>query len=81
MNFYTEITISDKKNLIKERVKNNENALYHLSIALKESETNGISEDEILSINKEIFKCSSNIIVLNNIMNNLNNGIDEFSQY
>lgn len=81
MNTYNYITIEDKKNLIVERILNNERALYHLQISLLEFNTNSSSQDEIDSASIAINKCSSNIQVLNNILNDLNNNIDEFNQY
>ena len=76
MNTYTQITIDDKKVLVYERIKNNENALYHLSIGLIESSTNGATPDEVNQINEGIARAQANIITLNNILNNLNNNID-----
>lgn len=81
MNAYTYITIKDKKNLIVERIVNSEKALYHLQVALSESNSNSASQDEINSINLAINRCSSDIQTLNNILGDLNNGIDEFTQY
>lgn len=81
MNTYNYITIEDKKSLIVERIVNSERALYHLQVALFESNTNSSSQDEIDSINLAINRCSSDIQVLNNIINDLNNGIDQFNEY
>jgi len=81
MNTYNYITIQDKKNLIVERIINNERAMYHLQVALLEFNTNSSSQDEIDSASIAINKCSSTIQVLNNILNDLNNNIDEFNQY
>jgi type IV pilus biogenesis protein CpaD/CtpE len=81
MNTYNYITIEDKKDLIVERIVNNERALYHSQVALLESSTNSYSEDEINSINITINRCSSNIQALNSILIDLNNGIDQFNQY
>ena len=81
MNTYNYITIEDKKRLIVERIINNEKALYHLQVALLESNSNSSSQDEINSINIATSRCSSDIQTLNNILNDLNNGIDEFTQY
>jgi hypothetical protein len=81
MNTYNYITIEDKKDLIVERIVNNERALYHLQVALFESDTNFSSQDEVNSINIAIGRCSSDIQVLNNILSDLNNGIDQFNEY
>jgi hypothetical protein len=81
MNTYTQITIEDKKGLILERIKNNENALYHLSISLIESNTNGATQEEVTQVNEGISRATANVIALNEILNDLNNGIDEFNQY
>lgn len=76
MNTYTHITIDDKKVLVYERMKNNENALYHLNIGLIESNTNGATSDEVDQINEGIARAQANMITLSNILDNLNNNID-----
>lgn len=81
MNTYKYITIDDKKSLIIERILNNERALYHLQVALFESNSNSSSQDEIDSINIAINRCSSDMQTLNNIFSDLNNGIDQFNEY
>lgn len=81
MNTYTQITVDDKKRLILERIKNNENALYHLNISIVESNTNGAPQEEITQVNEGISRATANMLTLNAILNDLNNGIDEFNQY
>jgi hypothetical protein len=81
MNTYTQIAIEDKKRLILERIKNNENALYHLNISIVESNTNGATQEEITQVNEGISRATANMITLNEILSDLNNGIDEFNQY
>ena len=81
MNTYTQITVDDKKRLILERIKTNENALYHLSISIVESNTNGATQEEITQVNEGISRATANMLTLNEILNDLNNGIDEFNQY
>lgn len=76
MTNYIHITLDDKKILIYERMKNNENALYHLNVALIESNTNGATLDEITQINEGITRAEANMITLNTILDNLNRGID-----
>ena len=81
MSNYTNITIDDKKRLVGERMKNNENAIYHLTLALLESNTNGATEDEISQIHQGIERANSNMTVLYGVLNDLNNGIDVFNEY
>ena len=81
MSNYTNITIDDKKHLVGERMKNNENAIYHLTRALLESNTNGATEEEISQIHEGIERANSNIIVLRGVLDDLNNGIDIFTEY
>jgi hypothetical protein len=81
MSGYTHITIEDKKRLVSERMKNNENGIYHLTLALLESNTNGATEDEISQIHQGIERASANMTVLYGILDDLNNGIDVFTEY
>ncbi len=81
MSNYTNITIDDKKHLVGERMKNNENAIYHLTLALLESNTNGATEEEISQIHEGIERANSNMTVLHGVLNDLNNGIDVFNEY
>ena len=81
MSSYTNITIDDKKHLVGERMKNNENAIYHLTLALLESSTNGATEEKISQIHEGIERANSNMTVLHSVLDDLNNGVDVFSDY
>ena len=81
MGNYTYITIDDKKRLVGERMKNNENAIYHLTLALLESNTNGATDDEISQIHQGVERANYNMTVLYGVLNDLNNGIDTFNEY
>jgi hypothetical protein len=73
---YQFITIEDKKGLVQERLLGTEKLIYNLNLDKQSSQ-----EQEVSVIDAQISQLMNYINVLQKILNDLNNNIDNISQY
>jgi hypothetical protein len=73
---YQFITIEDKKSLVQERLLGTEKLIYNLNLDKQSSQ-----EQEISVIDTQISQLTDYTNILQKILNDLNNNIDNISQY